>query len=95
MTVRFTSCLMKDFKAFLAFKRSLGYQYGREEFALREFDRFLLSYVRRRRSWRLDRAVLAWLASKPERKGPGQNKIATDVLRSAMGLRIRHLRECA
>jgi len=35
---------------------------------LREFDRFLRQYARQHQSWRLDRAILAWLASKPRRK---------------------------
>jgi hypothetical protein len=30
---------------FLQFKRSLGYGYRRAEFALREFDQFLISYA--------------------------------------------------
>ena len=31
-----------ELHAFLQFKRSLGYRYMREEFSLREFDRFLI-----------------------------------------------------
>ena len=61
--------MAEELAAFLEFKRGLGYLYSRSEYALREFDRFLASYSRRHRSWRLDQSILAWLASKPERKG--------------------------
>jgi integrase/recombinase XerD len=57
-----------ELHAFLQFKRSLGYGYMRGEFSLREFDRFLIEYAARNHSWQLDRAALAWLASKPGRK---------------------------
>ncbi len=68
MTTRFRSPLSSDFRAFLTFKRNLGFRYGRAEFTLLEFDRFLRRYVDRRHSWHLDKATLAWLASKPRRK---------------------------
>lgn len=64
----FTSPLAEDLAAFLKFKRGLGYRYVRAEFTLLEFDRFLTSHCRRHRSWRLDRLILAWLATKSERK---------------------------
>jgi integrase/recombinase XerD len=57
-----------ELRAFLQFKRSLGYGYKRAEFSLREFDRFLIEYAATNRPWQLDRAALAWLASKPGRK---------------------------
>lgn len=53
---------------FLEFKRSLGFGYGRAEFALREFDRFLSSYRKGDPRQQLDQAALAWLSSKPNRK---------------------------
>jgi integrase/recombinase XerD len=53
---------------FLQFKRSLGFGYKRAEFALREFDRFLSDYAAKNRRWQLERATIAWLASKPARK---------------------------
>jgi len=69
MTTRFKSCWAADFEALLRFKRSLGYQYARGEFTLREFDRFLLgSPTYQPRDACLDQAILAWLASKPHRK---------------------------
>lgn len=68
MTVLFTSALAADLEAFLAFKRNLGYRYSRAEFTLRSFDQFLLSHTQRRRSWRFERVVLLWLASRPKRK---------------------------
>jgi integrase len=64
----FVSPLAQDLTAFLKFKRDLGYLYSRSEYTLLEFDRFLASHCRRHRSWRLDRSILAWLASKPARK---------------------------
>ena len=57
-----------ELQGFLQFKRSLGYRYMRPEFALREFDRFLIEYAATNRRWQLDRAALAWLSSKPGRK---------------------------
>jgi len=54
--------------AFLQFKRSLGYGYLRAESTLREFDRFLIQYAAENRRWKLDRAAIAWLSSKPGRK---------------------------
>ncbi len=49
-------------------KRNLGYGYVRSELILFEFDRFLGAYSQGRQAWRLDRAILAWLSSKPQRK---------------------------
>ena len=57
-----------ELQGFLQFKRSLGYEYGRAEYALREFDQFLVRYVRSQRQWDLGRAAIAWLSSKPKRK---------------------------
>src|SRR5215831_9472390 len=68
MTTQFHSPLSRQLQSFLRFKRSLGYRYARKEFTLREFDRFLRHYARKHPSWRLDQAILAWLASKPRRK---------------------------
>ncbi len=64
----FASPLASELAAFLAFKRSRGYRYARAEFILRSFDRFLLSRARRRHAWRLDQTILAWLATRPDRK---------------------------
>lgn len=60
--------IARELNDFLQFKRSLGYGYQRVEFTLREFDRFLIEYASRNRRWRLDRAAIAWLSSKPGRK---------------------------
>jgi len=68
MTTLFSSPLASEFEAFLSFKRSIGYKYVRAESTLHSFDRFLSSYISRNRTWRLDRVVLAWLASSPNRK---------------------------
>jgi integrase len=57
-----------ELQSFLQFKRSLGYGYVRAEFSLREFDRFLIEYAATNPQWQLDRAAIAWLASKPGRK---------------------------
>lgn len=64
----FHSPVAAELQSFLQFKRSLGYGYKRPEFSLRELDRFLVEYTSKNRAWRLDQAVLAWLASKPGRK---------------------------
>lgn len=68
MTERFSSPLADDLQAFLRFKRSLGYRYVRAGFTLQEFDRFLAKHAEENSAWQLDRAILAWLASKPQRK---------------------------
>jgi integrase len=67
---RFISHLAADFDAFLAFKRALGSPYVRAEFTLRSFDRFVRGYARHHRSFRLDGAVLAWLAGQPKDRKP-------------------------
>jgi hypothetical protein len=41
MNIIFQGPLAGELHTFLEFKRSLGFGYGRAEFALREFDRFL------------------------------------------------------
>jgi len=68
MIGRFNSAIAAELQGFLQFKRGLGYRYTRAEFTLREFDRFLLGYVKGRRVWQLDQAMLSWLGSKPHRK---------------------------
>jgi integrase len=68
MSKIFQGPVAAELDAFLQFKRSLGYAYVRPEFSLREFDRFLIKYAARNRLWQLDRAAVAWLASKPGRK---------------------------
>ena len=68
MNIIFHGPIAGELHGFLEFKRNLGFGYGRAEFALREFDRFLSGYVKKKRRWRLDQAALAWLSSKPNRK---------------------------
>jgi len=68
MSKIFNGPVARELQGFLQFKRSLGYGYARAEFTLREFDRFLIEYSARKRSWRLDQAVIAWLSSKSGRK---------------------------
>ncbi len=68
MTNIFQGPTAGELHAFLQFKRSLGYGYLRAEFTLREFDRFLIQYAAENRRWKLDRAAIAWLSSKPGRK---------------------------
>jgi integrase len=60
----FQSSIAGDLHEFLQFKRDLGFGYVRAEFALREFDRFLVSNKR----LSLDQAALEWLSGKPGRK---------------------------
>lgn len=82
-----------ELHGFLQFKRSLGYGYRRAEFALREFDQFLAGYASRDSRWQLDRAAIAWLSSKPERK-PVSVSMDAAILRQLFAYlrRLPHLR---
>jgi len=62
----FVSELAADLKAFLSFKRSLGYGYRRAEFTLHDFDRFV--YAQSYRPGDLGIAIQSWLEAKPARK---------------------------
>jgi len=64
----FRGPIAAELLGFLQFKRDLGYGYKRAEFTLREFDRFLIKFVAKKRHWQLDQAVISWLSSKPGRK---------------------------
>lgn len=64
----FSSIWAADLKAFLAFKRALGYPYRRAEFTLRALDRFLIDHTRARGQEHLDEAILTWLERQPGRK---------------------------
>jgi integrase len=81
-----------ELHGFLQFKRSLGYGYGRAEFTLREFDRFLSGCARKDPTWQLDRAAIAWLSSKPLRK-PVSVSMDAAVLRQLFAYlrRLPHL----
>jgi integrase len=68
MSRTFQSPIADELHNFLLFKRSLGYRYGRAEYTLHEFDRFLVGFASEDPKWRMDRAAIAWLASKPARK---------------------------
>jgi integrase/recombinase XerD len=82
-----------ELRGFLQFKRSLGYGYKRAEFALREFDQFLSEYARKDSRWQLDRAAIAWLSSKPQRK-PVSVSMDAAILRQLFTYlrRLSHLR---
>jgi integrase/recombinase XerD len=82
-----------ELRGFLQFKRSLGYGYMRAEFALREFDQFLSGYARKDSRWQLDRAAIAWLSSKPQRK-PVSVSMDAAILRQLFTYlrRLPHLR---
>jgi integrase/recombinase XerD len=67
---RFVSHMAVELDEFLAFKRTMGSPYVRAEFTLRNFDRFVLDHARRHRPFRLDEAVLAWLASQSTDRKP-------------------------
>jgi integrase len=62
----FKSSIAGELHEFLQFKRSLGFQYARAEFTLREFDRFLIGSAAQ--CLPLNQAALEWLAGKPGRK---------------------------
>ena len=92
MKARFQSRFSGELKDFLIFKRNLGYRYTRSEFTLLEFDRFLREAEKRRRQWRLDEAMVAWLASKPHRK-PTSVSMDAAVLRQFCSY-LRRQPEC-
>ena len=68
MSQEFYSPLAGELRTFVQFKRGLGYRYERAEYRVRGFDRFLVSFARNNPDWQLNRAVVAWLSSKPGRK---------------------------
>jgi hypothetical protein len=61
MSTTFQSPVAAELRNFLVFKRSLGYRYGRAEYTLHEFDRFLVGYVEENPKWQMDRAAIAWM----------------------------------
>jgi integrase/recombinase XerD len=89
VSTRFHGPVAGDLERFLQFKWRLGYRYARAESRLREFDRFLQAYVVHRRAWRLDQAMLAWLASKPQRKAISVGMDATVLRQLCCYLRRR------
>ena len=93
MNKSFHGPIAGELSSFLQFKRSLGYGYRRAEFALREFDQFLSKYAREDPRWRLDRAAIAWLSSKPQRK-PVSVSMDAAILRQLFAYlrRLSHLR---
>lgn len=95
MTMLFNSHWAADFEAFLRFKRSLGYKYARAEFTLREFDRFLRLEAGPCRVGNLDQAMLAWLASKPQRKAVSVSMDAAVLRQFCLYLRRRPGRSSA
>ena len=68
MTKRFASIWAAEFKAFLAFKHSLGYSYRQAEFTLRALDRFLIGHAHGVDYQHLDEAILSWMEQRPGRK---------------------------
>lgn len=68
MTADFESAWAADLRAFLTFKRALGYPYQRAEFTLRALDRGLARSAPRRDGQRLYQSILVWLERRPGRK---------------------------
>jgi hypothetical protein len=87
---RFVSHLAVELDAFLMFKRAMGNPYVRAEFTLRSFDRFVLDHARRRRPFRLDEAVLAWLASQSKERKPVSVTVDLGAVRQFCLHRRRH-----
>lgn len=77
----FVSHLAAELDAFLAFKRTMGHPYGRAEYTLRSFDRFVHEYARSRRPFRIDAAILAWLASQRSDRKPVTVTVELGVVR--------------
>jgi integrase/recombinase XerD len=89
----FQSPIAAELRDFLLFKRSLGYRYIRAEYTLHEFDCFLVGYIDENPKWQMDRAAIAWLASKPARK-PVSVSMDAAVLRQLFTFlrRLPHLK---
>lgn len=68
MTIPFMSPLAAEIERFLAFKRALGFRYGRPEFLLRAFDRFVHARSGHRRRVALEDLLRQWLARNADRK---------------------------
>ena len=68
MTRVTANSLAKDIDHFLAFKRALGYSYGRNEATLRSFQRFACRNRKRTAQFDLAVTITAWLAHYPNRK---------------------------
>ncbi len=60
--------LSNEITGFLAFKRALGYRYSRNEFTLRNFERFAVRGRRRRSPIDLEAVIRAWLLRAAARK---------------------------
>lgn len=60
--------LGEQITAFLLFKRALGYRYIRNEFTLRNFERFVARGRGKRSRLDLEEVIRAWLLSSPGRK---------------------------
>jgi integrase/recombinase XerD len=86
----FVSHLAVELDAFLTFKRTMGSPYVRAEFTLRSFDRFVLGYARRHGPFRLDEAVLAWLASQSKERKPVSVTVDLGAVRQFCLHRRRH-----
>jgi len=82
-----------DLDGFLRFKRNLGYRYGRAEYILRKLDRFLSRKVyEQKTSFRIDDALIAFLASRPNRKGVSVSQDMSVIRRFWDYLRRTHPR---
>lgn len=86
---RFVSHLAVEFDAFLVFKRAMGSPYQRAEFTLRDFDRFVLAHDKTHRRFRMEEAILAWLATKSGRKAVSVT-VELGVVRQFCLYRRRH-----
>lgn len=64
----FSSIWAAHLRAFLAFKRTLGYSYRRAEFTLRVLDRYLVENARAGGQPHLAQVILNWLGRQPGRK---------------------------
>jgi integrase len=86
---RFVSHLAVEFDAFLVFKRAMGSPYQRAEFTLRDFDRFVLAHAKIHRRFRMQEAILGWLAAKSGRKAVSVT-VELGVVRQFCIYRRRH-----
>ena len=64
----FQSRLAPELERFVAFKRSLGFLYRRNEYTLRSFDRYVVGHSRRKGRLPLERLLRGWLSRIENRK---------------------------
>lgn len=94
MSSTFASPMASALQGFLEFKRRRGYRYNRSEFTLRNFDRFIAARAQQDPSWRLDKAILAWLADRPGRQAVSVSQDMAVIRQFWFYVRRHHPQQC-